>query len=290
MLKIAAKGLGVKVDRSFHPHAFPDITVNGFGVEVKYSKRDTWNAIGNSVFEGMRDPSVSKIYVLFGKIGGEPEVRWKRYEDCITHVRVSNAPRFVVNFEDKRAPLFDQFEIGYAAFSALPDDSKMQHVRDYWRGRLQPGEHLWWLEPSHSLPIRVRLYMKLPQAEKRKLRAEAAILCPQICGGSRVRGKYNDAAVFLLTYHGVLCPQTRDLFSAGSVALRTDNTRGGNYILRALKDIEDLMEDAASRMEDALFVEYWGQGCDPAHRIETWLQMADQHAKDWRPSDYLFLG
>ena len=41
MIRVAASGLGVTVSPSFHRHAFPDITVNGFGVEVKYTKKDT---------------------------------------------------------------------------------------------------------------------------------------------------------------------------------------------------------------------------------------------------------
>lgn len=55
MLKVAAKDCGVTVGPTFQPRAFPDIKANGFGVEVKYSKRDTWHAVGNSVFEGIRD-------------------------------------------------------------------------------------------------------------------------------------------------------------------------------------------------------------------------------------------
>ena len=289
MLKVAAKNCGVTVEPTFHPRAFPDIKVNGYGVEVKYSKRDTWHAVGNSVFEGMRDESVDHIYVLFGKIGGSPEVRWGRYEECVTHVRVSNSPRFVVDMDTDDIPLFDQFGVSYGDFATLNDADKMEHVRDYWRDRLNPGEHLWWLEPGHVLPLNPRLYMHLPQNEKRLLRAEAALLCPQICKGSRARRKYEDAAIYLLTYHGVFCPQARDLFSAGSVALRADETRGGNYLLRALKDIERLMEDAAEHLDDELFVEYWGVGCPPDLRLARWLQQADDYASGWKPSDYLFL-
>ena len=130
--------------------------------------------------------------------------------------------------------------------------------------------------------------MHLPQDEKRTLRAEAALLCPQICKPSRAKQKYEDVAVYLLTYHGVLCPQVRDLFSAGSVAMRADRTRGGNYTLRALKDIENLMLDAAERLDDRLFVEYWGESCAPENRVERWLQLADSYAKDWKPSRELF--
>ena len=54
----AATDINVVVEPTYHRHAFPDIRVNGYGVEVKYSKRDTWNAVGNSVFETMRDPGV----------------------------------------------------------------------------------------------------------------------------------------------------------------------------------------------------------------------------------------
>ena len=289
-LQNAATDLNVTVEPTYHRHAFPDIRVNGYGVEVKYSKRDTWNAVGNSVFETMRDPTVDVVYVMFGKVGGQAEARWGRYQDCVTHVRVSNAPRFVVDLESNDPPLFERFEISYEDFADLDEDGKMRHVRDYWRDRLPPGEHLWWLEPSHTLPINVRLYMHLPQAEKRMYCAEAALLCPQICKGSRARRKYEDAAIYLLTYHGVFCPQARDLSSAGSVALRGDERRGGNYLLCALQDIEHLMVDAAQRLDDALFVEYWGESCAPEGRIERWLALADDYARNagWKPSDTLF--
>ena len=288
MLRVAAKDCDVTVEPTYHHHAFPDIRVNGFGVEVKFTKRDTWNAVGNSIFESMRDPSVRAIYVMFGKTGGSPEVRWAKYEDCVTHVRVSNAPRFVVDMDGDKSPLFERFDIAYDEFARLDDDGKMAHVRNYWRDRLPPGEHLWWLEPDHTLPINVRLYMNLSSQEKRELRAEAALLCPQICKGSRARRKYEDAAIYLLTHHGVFCPQARDLFSAGSVALRADGTRGGNYLLRALQDIEHLMVAAAKRLDDALFVEYWGSGCLPDERIRRWLALADNYASGWKPSLHLF--
>jgi hypothetical protein len=95
--------------------------------------------------------------------------------------------------------------------------------------------------------------------------------------------------LYLLTYRGVLCPQARDLFTAGSVALRADETRGGNYMARSLQDIEAEMRTAAMELEDALFVEYWGFSVPPQKRISRWLQLADQHATDWKPSKELFL-
>ena len=122
-----------------------------------------------------------------------------------------------------------------------------------------------------------------------KMRAEAALLCPKIVQSGRSRDKYDDAVLYLLTYHGVLCHQARDLFSAGSVANPDNDDDGGIYIERSLKLIEDEMIEAANRLEDAVFVEYWGEAVPRSERINRWLEKADEFARDWVPSKSLFL-
>ncbi|MBE3039244.1 MAG: restriction endonuclease [Chloroflexi bacterium] len=285
------KAYGYVVDFDPHPYIFPDIVLGEFGIEVKFTANDTWRSVANSVFESTRDQKVRHIYVVFGKMGGGPAVTWGKYEDCVIHVRTSHVPRFEVEMYPRES-LFQKMGVSYDEFSRLPIADRMVHIRKYARGRLKKGERLWWLEDNpehgHSLPLQVRLYMGLPQEEKRQLRAEAALLCPQIVKPSRSKGKYNDATIYLLTYHGVLCPQARDLFSAGSVALRSNAERGGNYILRALSDIETEMRQAAAALEDALFVEYWGVSVPPDNRISEWLKRADKLAETWKPSRSLF--
>jgi hypothetical protein len=288
VLKLVAKNEQVEVSPSFHPHAFPDITANGFGVEVKTVKQDSWLSVGNSVFEGMRDPSVKLIYVVFGKMGGMPAVKWGRYEERVTHVRISHAPRFVVEM-DRDSSLFDKMAIGYDAFAACTAEDKMQHIRKYTRSRLKKGEKIWWLEDEQGqgLDVRVKLYMNLPAPERIRLRAEAALLCPEIVGSAR--DKYANASLYLLTFHGVLAPQTRDLFGAGSAA-KPGKAKGVNYVLLGLLNIEAAMREAAQRLDDALFVEYWEEDPVPVdQRIKRWLQLADGHAKKWKPSKHLFL-
>ena len=58
---------------------------------------------------------------------------------------------------------------------------------------------------------------------------------------------------------------------------------------RALEGIQDEMRTAARELDDELFVEYWGESCPPERRIVEWLKRADQIARDWLPSEYLFL-
>ena len=286
---------GVAADLNSRPQVFPDIVYKQFGIEVKFTDSDSWRSIANSVFEGSRDANVKHIYLLFGKVGGSPCVRWNRYEECVMHVRTSHVPRFEVEIGAKE-PLFAKFGISYEEFRNLSIPEKMVHIRKYARGRLKPGDRLWWLEDKpesaqqHSLDLEVRLYMGLDQEEKRRMRAEAALLCPQVVKASRSKRKYDDAAMYLLTYRGVLCPQARDLFTAGSVAMRADRTRGGNYMIRSLQDIEAEMKKAAEVLEDGLFEEYWGYSVPRNQRIKKWLELADEYATDWKPSMELFKG
>lgn len=283
----------IKIDFDPHPQAFPDIAVGEFGIEVKFTSSDTWRCVANSILETNRIDEVKLVYLVFGKMGGEPDVKWGEYEKCVMHVRTSHVPRFEVEIGATKS-LFEQMGVSYDDFRLSEMHEKMLHIRQYARGRLKPGERLWWLEDAtgeeHTLPIQARLYTKLSTAEKTKLRAEAVLLCPRIVESGRSKDKYDDVVLYLLTYHGVLCHQARDLFSAGSVANPTNDDNGGIYIARAIKLLEAEILDASERMEDALFVEYWGVSIPPKQRIQEWLRRANSYARGWKPSEVLFIG
>ena len=282
----------IEIDFNPHPQAFPDIAVGNFGVEVKFTLNDTWRSVANSILETNRIDTVEKVYLIFGKMGGIPEVKWNDYDKSVIHVRTSHVPRFEVEISANRS-LFEIMGISYDDFRKLNMNEKMRYIRIYARSRLQKGERLWWLEDNleadHAIPIQARLYTNLPVEEKTKLRAEAILLCPSIVKSGRAKNKYDDAVLYLLTYHGVICHQARDLFSAGSVANPDNDDEGGLYIERSLKLIEKEIIHAALTMDDALFVEYWGESVPPEKRIEKWLEKADALAQDWIPSKSLFL-
>ncbi len=284
-----------QIDFSSPAQAFPDIAMGEYGVEVKFTLNDTWRSIANSVLETQRVEGVKHIYIVFGKMGGVPEVRWGEYEASVVHVRTSHVPRFEVELAEKgdksRESLFKQMGICYEDFRKLDMQQKMKYIRAYAK-KIHPDGKLWWIEDSnaeeHTLPIQARLYTNLTIDEKTKLRAEAALLCPNIVKSGRDRNKYDNVVLYLLTYRGVLCHQARDLFSAGSVANPKNDDNGGIYIERALKLLEKDMVIAAKELDDALFVEYWGESVPPEKRIAKWLEKADEMATGWKPSVSLF--
>ena len=311
-----APALSIIVDMNPPAQGFPDIVLGDVGIEVKFTEADTWRCIANSVLETNKVHSVKHICVVYCKMGGTPEVRYDDWEHAVMHVRTSHVPRFELEIGAERS-LFDIMGVSYDEFSALEMQEKMVYIRNYARGRLKEGEHLWWLDDSsddsasHTLPLNARLYTNLSTEEKTRLRAEAVLLCPKILSSGRSRHKYDDLVMFMLTYHGVLCHQARDLFSAGSAAGVGGNGRiketkmedrlvgkdfDGIYILRALLLLEDDMREAAEYLDSKLFLEYWGEeACanididDASARISYWLEQADSYAREWRPSEYLFL-
>lgn len=285
----------LKVDFTPPPQEFPDIALGEYGVEVKFTLDDKWKSIANSILESQRAAGVKYIYIVFGKMGGKPEVRWGDYEKSVVHVRTSHVPRFEVELPStgmtRRESLFDAMGISYDEFSKLDVHGKMKHVREYAKQK-HPGERLWWIDDTsgdeHTLPANIRMYTNLSQEEKTRMRAEAVLLCPAIVKSGRSRKKYDDVVMFMLSYHGVLCHQARDLFSAGSVANPDNDDSGGSYIARALVLLEQDMLDAAKRLDDALFVEYWGESVPKNKRIRRWLEKADEIAVGWKPSEILF--
>lgn len=292
VLRNESSDSGITVESTFHASAFPDINAGGFGVEVKYTSRDRWYAIGNSIFEGSRDPDVDSIYIIFGKAGGKPEVRWRRYQDCITEVRLSHAPSFVVDM-NASSLLFDNIGINYDEFSELNKEEKLVKIKEYYQGRLLPEERLWWMEEPRTLPMQVRLYAKLSQEEKNIVRSEAAILCPEICGSSQT--KFIDAALFLLKHHGVFCPNVRDLFTSGFAAAEGDRISGlqtgekEKHIVHTLRGLQNFMLDSIQTLDEELFCEYWGESYPVGERLNEWLRRADRYAQEWIPSQSLFM-
>ena len=295
---------------------FPDIPLGNFGIEIKFTTSSRWRCITNSINETHRDPEVTWIYVIYGKTGGNdgPQVRFRRYEECVVHVRTTHDPRFEVDMEAKPGQsLFDRMGITYERFSQLTFDEKMDYVRAYSKS-IHPDEKLWWWGDSADIVQSgsgVVLYTSLgskTNSVRRLLRAETLLLCPEIFLSGRSRHKYDRAALYLITRHNVLCHQARDLFSAGSVANPNNMSGISNYVLAAAQNLQQEIVEAAGRIESAFFLEYWGEIESVLHvpagsllpsgwkvlslrsiadKLTLWLRLADACARTYRPSEAL---
>ena len=173
-----------------------------------------------------------------------------------------------------------------------------------------------------------RPFQVLTEQERDRALAEAALLAPQILSPPWVARKYFRVGLYLLHEYGILCPQVRDLFSAGASARRAFhrfgctqeefnalNSRLGEMsrelaarvrersaprtaripgaLVWCLLRLEPQMRQAAENLSSELFEIYWGSRPEPdtaMERLKLWVAYADQCARYWQPSEILFHG
>ena len=201
--------------------AFPDI-VDGeyFGIEVKTTVSDSWQSLGNSVFESSRVADTEKIYIFFGKFGGEPDVDFKKYEECLQEISVTHSPRYGLNMRiTPGETILDKMEITYDELRSL--DEPIIPIREYYFANLKPGQTLWWLsdnldDATSPTPV-IKDFSSIEHEEQRRLIAEAMVLFPEVF--KIPNASYTSLAVHLVSKYGIISSSLRDKFSAGGQAI-----------------------------------------------------------------------
>lgn len=191
---------------------FPDIVAAKlYGVEVKSTKDDHWTSTGSSILETTRVVGVERIYMTFGKLGGDHvEFLSKPYEKCLYGIAVTHMPRYLIDMRLKDGEtIFDKMGISYDELRQM--ENPIAPVAKYYRSKLKPGESLWWTGDSseETVSATIRLWKNLSVDEKRKYTIYGMVNFPEVFGGN-----YDRYALWL-TSQGVVDPHIRDQFSAG---------------------------------------------------------------------------
>ncbi|MBE6538337.1 MAG: hypothetical protein E7671_02605 [Ruminococcaceae bacterium] len=191
---------------------FPDIVAAKFyGVEVKSTKENHWTSTGSSILESSRIADVERIFMTFGKLGGNPiEFMSRPYEECLYGIAVTHMPRYLIDMRLKQGEtIFDKMGLPYDKLRLM--DNPVAPVAKYYRSQLKPGESLWWTGNSadETVSATIRLWSTVPIEEKRRYTAYGCVNFPEIFGGN-----YDRYALWL-TSQGVVDPHIRDQFSAG---------------------------------------------------------------------------
>lgn len=200
---------------------FPDIVANTYyGIEVKSTKENKWISTGSSIVETTRVEHVDDIYMLFGKLGGNPEFKCRPYQDVLYDIAVTHSPRYLINMEiGESDTIFAKMGTTYDDFR-LSEDS-IAIARKYYREKAlqqHKQEMPWWIssnniEQPHS--FNVKLWNSLNTNEKRELRTKCMILFPEVLSPKQSPDKYNNSSLWLCSCCQVVNPNIRDSFSAG---------------------------------------------------------------------------
>lgn len=257
---------------------FPDIIANKFyGVEVKTTKQNHWTTTGNSVLESTRVDGIERIYMLFGKMINPIEFKCRPYEDCLSDVVVTHSPRYLINMDLQAGQtIFDKLDIPYNTLRNFPNPIKP--ITDYYRQFLKPGEEVWWLdqEEPKSTELIIKLWNNLPAEKRKHYMLKSMILFPEIF--SNRPDKFNRLAIWLVNMEGAVCPNVRDIFTAGGKG--SFNWKEFNFInvpriiLKMLESIDEIYEMMDLSDSETLKM-YWE--CSFKSKFPVWIELVGQN-------------
>lgn len=267
------------VDFNSHVQAFPDICLGKFGLEVKFTEKDTWRGVANSVSQGMKDDAVEFIFIIWCKMGGKPEVMVRMYEDVVYHVRTSHVPRFEVDMTTQSS-LFNKFKLKYSQFSELSQEQKMDYVRGYARSRLKRGinQFYWYLESQivdKNSSTNIKFYGELSKEEQLRFSTEELLLFPFVVNSITPKQNLDDRIRYFLNKHSILYPPQDSLIKA--LLGKTPNTQ----------DLETLIypniSDLINAIDINLFRQYWfwyeATSLDTESITKIWHNEIHKHLK-----------
>lgn len=262
-------------------HAFPDIIARKFfGVEVKMTTADKWVSTGNSILETTRINEVERIYLFFGKLGGNVDIRYRAYQDCLYDIGVTHSPRYKIDMElSDGKSIFAKMGISYE--DLRQDKHPIKRIKNYYRRQLQDGEELWWMdnqvEEKTVSPI-IKPFRILSRQAQENYFVESMILFPEIFG--KTQTKYERPAAYLITRYNCVSSNLRDIFSAGGqekLTLHGKQVTVPKIFVHLFAKAKDIAVKITDIEEDDLKY-YWKLFSLEGSRIELWKGMINKQA------------
>lgn len=259
---------------------FPDIIANQFyGVEVKSTKQNHWTTTGNSVLESTRVEGIERIFMLFGKMVNPIEFKCRPYEDCLSEVVVTHSPRYLINMDLQAGQtIFDKLDIPYDTLRNYSNPIKP--ITEYYRQFLKTGEEVWWLdqEEPKSTGLIIKIWNNLPVELRKQYMLKSMIIFPEIF--SNRPDKFNRLSVWLVNSEGIICPNIRDVFSAGGQGIiewKNKQYYGIPKILMKLSNSIEELKIILNEFEIDILEQYWDFSI--TNKVNDWIMLVNKNSK-----------
>lgn len=261
---------------------FPDIVAKKYyGIEVKTTTQNHWKTTGNSVLESTRIEDVERIFMLFAKLASPIEFRCRPYEECLSEVVVTHSPRYLIDMNlAVGKTIFDKIKTPYDVLRKK--ENPLRHVVEYYKSKLKPGEELWWIDQENSKPTNfvIKIWNNLSVREKQELKNKSMVYFPELFSNNN--DKFGRLAIWLVTREGVVCPNVRDIFTAGGKGKIVVGTKVYDNIPRmflTLFENLDLTIEALVQTSAIELSEYWGIKTTESKKISDWIELVSEHSK-----------
>lgn len=269
---------------------FPDVVAKKYyGVEVKTTTQNHWKTTGNSVLETTRVDDVERIFMLFAKLASPIEFRYRPYEECLSEVVVTHSPRYLVDMNlEKGKTIFDKIKIPYDTLRNK--ENPIKSIVDYYKSKLKPGEDLWWIEQDEtkSSNLVIKVWNNLSIKERQELKNKAMAHFPELF--SNKSEKFGRFAVWLVTREAIVCPNIRDMFSAGGkgkvVVGKSIYNNVPRIFLNLFKNLDSIIETLILTPSVELS-EYWGVKTTEERKINDWIELVNENSKSISDAKHL---
>ena len=262
---------------------FPDIIAKKYyGIEVKTTTQNHWKTTGNSLLESTRVDNVERIFMLFAKLASPIEFRCRPYEEVLSEVVVTHSPRYLIDMNlEQGKTIFDKIKIPYDALRK--NENPIRPIVDYYKSKLKPGEELWWMDTeNNSKPssIVIKIWNNLSAREKQELKNRSMIYFPELFGNSN--DKFGRLAIWLVTREAVVCPNVRDLFTAGG---KSDCVIGSKMYQKVPRIFLNLFDNLPNIVEAIMqtsafeLSEYWEIQTTDNTKLFDWIDLVALQAK-----------
>lgn len=259
-----------KEEISHSAQKFPDFILQDLndgekiGLEVKKTDSAKWEVIGGSIYESLKN-DIEDTYVLMAKLGGDkPEVRLRKYEECIDDLKVTHSPRFYLNL-DIEAGMDYLTRNDAKDLLKLSGDELNRKIRKLLRTR----KSTWWSEGETVS------FADLSREEKGIYLNEGIALFPEV-----FKGDYRKFTPWLVYSCFVWCGNVRDIFSAGGNKYVEDmHIYVSAVMYRALQNAESIQQRIVDMTEEEQ-IKFWNKCTeDIDERIDNWLELVESYLK-----------
>jgi hypothetical protein len=261
---------------------FPDIVAKKYyGIEVKTTTQNHWKTTGNSVLESTRVENVERIFMLFAKLASPIEFRCRAYEECLSEVVVTHSPRYLIDMNlEKGKTIFDKIKMPYDTLRKK--ENPIRPIIDYYKKKLKPGEDLWWMDQDNSRAsnIVIKIWANLSPKEKQEVKNKAMVYFPELFSNSG--DKFARLAIWLVTREGVVCPNIRDLFTAGGKGHRLVGKKTYKNIPRIFLNLFDNLDfiiETIGQTSPIELSDYWGIKTNEKKKIADWIELISLQSK-----------
>ncbi len=261
---------------------FPDIVAKKYyGIEVKTTTQNHWKTTGNSILEGTRVEAVERIFMLFAKLASPIEFKCRPYEECLSEVVVTHSPRYLIDMNlEIGKTIFDKIKMPYDTLRKK--QNPIRPIVDYYKSRLKPGEDIWWIDQEITKPsnLVIKVWNNLSLKEKQEVKNKAMVYFPELF--SNGNDKFGRLAIWLVTREGVVCPNIRDLFTAGGKGQILVGKKTYKNIPRIFLNLFDNLHfiiETISQTSSIELSEYWGIKTNEKRKIADWIELVFHQSK-----------